>query len=132
MFASAVDDFGVKCAPKEDAQHSIDALKEHCTIETDWEGKLHCGMTLDWDCNSRTCNLSMPECLQAASQKFQHPQPKAAQDAPHHCNMPQWGQKAQCATDKPELPMLNKDKIKRIQQTAKTFLFCARAIDSTM
>ena len=49
-FTLVVDVFGVKYVDKKHAWHLVDALKK-CTyqLEDDWEGKLYCGITLDWN-----------------------------------------------------------------------------------
>jgi hypothetical protein len=65
----------------------------------DWEGKLYCGITLDWDYGNRTVNLSMPAYVQEATlDKFQHPTPPPA---PYKSNPPQYGSKVQL-TDEPD------------------------------
>ena len=43
-----VNDFGVKYAQKEDAQHLLNVLQEHCTISKDLDDKRYNGRTLDW------------------------------------------------------------------------------------
>ena len=49
QFTLVVDDFGVKYTTKEDAQHLINALKETYDISEDWNGEIHCGISLQWD-----------------------------------------------------------------------------------
>ena len=39
----------MKCEKMSDAVHLINALKQCCDLETDWAGKLHCGMHLKWN-----------------------------------------------------------------------------------
>ena len=53
-FSLVVDDFGVKYVGKENAQHLVDTLSSKCTITTDWDGTLYCGITLKWDYHNRT------------------------------------------------------------------------------
>lgn len=50
MFALVVDDFTVQYTGKEHAQHLLAALKQdYEAVTVDWEGKLFCGITLEWD-----------------------------------------------------------------------------------
>jgi len=60
MFCLVVDDFGIKYVNKDDANHLFDALRQKYTSSIDWEGKLFCGITLTWNYQQRTCDLSMP------------------------------------------------------------------------
>jgi hypothetical protein len=47
-FALCVDDFGVKYFSKVDAMHLIETVKAHYDLTIDWDGKLYCGLALDW------------------------------------------------------------------------------------
>jgi len=86
MFCLVVDDFGIKYVNKDDAYHLFDALGLKYTSSVDWEGKLFCGLTLTWDYQQCTCDLSMPGCIEKALHKFQHPNPARSQDDPHPCD----------------------------------------------
>jgi hypothetical protein len=49
-FSLVVDDFGVKYVGRDNAQHLHDALNTYYkTSSVDWDGRLYCGITLDWD-----------------------------------------------------------------------------------
>jgi hypothetical protein len=75
-FALIVDDFGIKNTTQPQAQHLIDCLQlDYEDISVDWEGKLFAGISLDWDYENQTCDLSMPKYIQEALHKFQHPNP---------------------------------------------------------
>jgi endonuclease I len=78
-----VDDFGVKYVGKRHADHLVAALKDNYQISEDWEGKLYCGITLEWDYKNRTVDLSMPGYIEAALHKYQHLKPQRKQHAPH-------------------------------------------------
>ena len=95
VFALVVDDFGVKVQDKADALHLIAALKTYYEITVDWDGKLFCGISLDWDYNKRTVDLSMPGYVQEALAEFQHPTPNKPEHQPHRHNPPQFGVKVQ-------------------------------------
>jgi hypothetical protein len=101
QFSLVVDDFGVKYVGKQHANHLMNALRENYEVSEDWEGKLYCGITLNWDYDKRTVDLSMPGYIDAVLHKFQHPPPKQPQDAPFKSNRPQYGQKVQL-TDQPD------------------------------
>jgi hypothetical protein len=63
-----VDDFRVKYVGREHAEHLMAALKEdYEAVSVDWEGKLYCEITLDWDYANRTVNLSMPGYVATSS-----------------------------------------------------------------
>lgn len=44
----------------DDADHLMAALEQQYTVSKDWAGERYCGLTLDWDYNARTCDISMP------------------------------------------------------------------------
>jgi hypothetical protein len=59
-FSLVVDDFAVKYVTTADAHHLRNALLRHYEITTDWNGTVYSGITLEWDYNKRTCDISMP------------------------------------------------------------------------
>jgi len=71
-FSLVVDDFGIKYVGKEHADHLIKVLEEKYTISQDWTGSTYLGLTLDWDYDNSTVNLSMPGYVEKALQRFQH------------------------------------------------------------
>ena len=101
-------------------------------ITTDWTGSLYCGITLKWDYDKGTVELSMPGYIQKALQRFQHPNPTKAEEAPHEWTKPNCGAKIQCTPDADTTPQLSKQGIKRIVEIRGTLLCYARAIDNTM
>ena len=82
-FSLVVNNFGVKYVGKENADHLIQALQKLYNIPINWTGSLFCGLTIAWDYAARTCDISIPNYLQTALHKFQHPAPKHLQHAPH-------------------------------------------------
>eukprot|EP00804_Cyclotella_cryptica_P013531 CCRYP_017239-RA/>CCRYP_017239-RA protein AED:0.45 eAED:0.45 QI:0/0/0/1/1/1/2/0/507 len=48
-FTLIVDDFGIKYVGKEHAEHLLNALQQHYTLDIDWSGTLYCGIALKWD-----------------------------------------------------------------------------------
>jgi hypothetical protein len=60
LFSLVVDNFGVKYAGKQHADHLFHALEEHYEAATNWDGKLYCGLTLDWNYKTRTVDTPTP------------------------------------------------------------------------
>ena len=70
VFSLVVDDFGVKYVGRQHAEHLIEALKQSYSIKVDWEGTLFCGITLKWDYDKRSVDLSMPGYISKDLNKF--------------------------------------------------------------
>jgi hypothetical protein len=81
MFSLVVDNFGVKYVRRKHAQHLVDTLSSFYKITTDWETTKYCGITLKWDYDNQTVDLSMPNCVADALHHFQH-------DTPNNLYMP--------------------------------------------
>ena len=90
-FTLVVDDFGIKYVGKEHAQHLIDTLQSLYTITIDWTGTLYCGLTLKWDYQAGTVDISIPGYVARALKKFLHNPATRAQHAPHTWNPPNYG-----------------------------------------
>jgi hypothetical protein len=93
-----VDDFSVKYVTTADAHHIRNALLRHYEITTDWDRTVYSGITLDWDYNKRTCDISMPGYTFNVLNKFQDDTPKAPQHTPSRYVTPVYGAKMQYAT----------------------------------
>ena len=48
-FTLVVDDFEIKYIGEENENHLLNALKKDYEISEDWEGKLYCGIELNWN-----------------------------------------------------------------------------------
>jgi hypothetical protein len=70
QFTLVVDDFGVQYVGKEHAQHFIDALEMHYTVQKNWTGGLYCDITFKWDYESKHVDLSMPGYIKEALHKY--------------------------------------------------------------
>jgi hypothetical protein len=55
-----VVDFAVKYVGKQHEEHLRNALLRTFELRTDWTATVYSGMTLKWDYDKRTCNISMP------------------------------------------------------------------------
>ena len=130
-FTLAVDDFGIKHFNKEDREHLFQALRKKYTITTDTTGSSYLGLTLDWNYTKGYVDVSMPGYVAKARTKFDHPDPKMPQHAPHRWVKPKYGQKIQFAQHDTS-PLLDKKGIKRVQSVSGTFLYYGRAVDPTI
>ena len=93
-----VDEFGIKYERQEDITHILDALKTVYKISEYWDGKLYCGLKLEWGYYNREVLISMPNYVTKALHKFQHPTPKRAQYVPHKWTRPKYGATKQLTT----------------------------------
>jgi hypothetical protein len=131
-FTLCVDDFGVKYIHRADAEHLFAIIQEHYTLTIDWTGSLYLGITLHWDYDNRTVDLSMPGYISKALARFQHPTPKRPQHSPHSWTPPTYGAAIQYADDPDTSEPLAPSGLKLLQQIIGTLLYYARAIDNTM
>jgi hypothetical protein len=97
VFSLVVDDFAVKYVTKAGAHHLCNALLRHYEITTDWDVTVYSGITLDWDYNKRTCDISMPGYIINVLNKFQHEKPKiSTSHAFQICHTGLWCENAIC------------------------------------
>jgi hypothetical protein len=75
-FTIVVDDFAINYVVKQHAEHLRNALLRSYELTTDWTAKLYSGMTLKWDYDKRTCDISMPGYVSNVLSKSQHDSPK--------------------------------------------------------
>jgi hypothetical protein len=88
-------------------------------------------MTLKWDYNARTCNISMPGYVSSVLSKSQHDAPKHPRHTPSRYVTPVYGAKTQYAT-KDETPSLTAKQCLTIQKVTGSVLYYARAVDPTV
>jgi hypothetical protein len=81
-FTLVVDDFAVKYIGKQHAEHLWNVLLQTYELRTDWTATVYSGMTLKWDYNERTCDISMHGYVSNVLSKFQHDSPKQPQHTP--------------------------------------------------
>ncbi len=122
----------MKHADKTDADHLLAALGQMCECKTDWAASRCFGLTLEWDCARRRCTISMPRHVLRALQRFLHARPKRPEHSPHAWQKPTHGAKTQHAPPSDESEPLDAADTKFVQEVLGTFLFYARAVDSTM
>jgi hypothetical protein len=126
-----VDDFAVKYVGNKHAEHLRNALLQTYELTTDWTATIYSGMTLKWDYQNRTCDISMPGCVSNVLSKFQHDAPKHPQHTPSRYVTPVYGAKTQYAT-KDETPPLSAQQCLTIQKVTGSVLYYARAVDPTV
>jgi hypothetical protein len=73
IFTLVVDDFCVKYNNLANAQHLMSTLNKLYKVIDDWMDTQYCGLTLAWDYEKRTCDISMPGYIDCALQCFAHP-----------------------------------------------------------
>lgn len=131
-FCLTVDDFGIKYVGKENADHLFHALRELYTITVDWTGTKYCGLTLAWDYDTRTCDVSMPGYIAKALLRFQHVAPTRPQHSPHAWQAPNYGAATQHTAPQDQSALLDAAGITRVQEIIGVLLYYARAVDNTL
>ncbi len=131
-FSLVVDDFGVKYTRQEDVDFLITELKKNYDVTVDWEGKIFCGIHLNWNYNNRTVRCSMPGFAAKGLQRFNHPKPSRPQHSPHPWIPPKYGQSIQYAKAIESNPSLTKEQKTFCQQVIGYYLFYGRAVDNTL
>jgi hypothetical protein len=126
-----VDDFPVNYERKYNAHHLHNALLCHFEITTDWVGTVYSGMTLKWDFQKSTCDISMPGYVTNVLNKFQHDAPKHPQHTPSKYATSIYGAKTQYAT-RDEKSLLSAKQCTNIQKIKGSVLYYARAVDPTV
>ena len=132
MFALVADDFAIRYIEKEDARHLIRALESKYAITKDWKATKFCGIDLNWNYRKRKVTLSMIGYVKKLLHKLQHKIPFTQEHNPHIWTAPKYGTKVQYAPNVNNLPIVSKDRIKRIQTIIGSLLYYARAIDHTI
>jgi hypothetical protein len=130
-FTLVVDDFTAKYVGKQHAAHLRSALLRTYELTTDWTATVYSGMTLKWDYNKRTCDISIPGYVSNVLSKFQHDSPKHPQNTPSWYGTPVYSAKTQYAT-KDETPPLTAQQCLTIQKVTRSVLYYARAVDPTV
>ena len=90
-FCLCVDDFGVKYFNQEDADHLLNALRQHYKVSVDYEGKNYCGLQISWNYEKRFVDISMPEYIDRLIHKCQIQAPKHPTFSPYTWTQPSYG-----------------------------------------
>ena len=70
IFTLVVNDFAIKYATQQDADHLLQSLRANHTISTDWDTSLYISISLNWDNTAGHVDLSMPKYVAKALHKF--------------------------------------------------------------
>jgi hypothetical protein len=130
-FTLVVDEFSVKCVGKDNVHHLRNAILHHYELTTDWGCTVYSGMTLKWDYQQSTCDISMPGYVTNVLNKFQHDAPKHPQHTPSKYLTPIYGAKTKYAT-RDETPLLSAKQCTNIQKITGSVLYYTRAVDFTV
>ena len=122
MVSLIVDDFGVKFQGIQHAKHLKEALEKYYEVAVEWEGRLFCGITLNWNYNMCHVDLSVPGNVHRNRTKYQHADPKNPQHPPYQAEPIQYGTKVQQPVKSDTNSMLSDEKIKSVQDIVGTFV----------
>ena len=64
-----VDDFGIKYVGSEHVTHLLTILQQDYAADVDQSRKLYCDITMQWDCQNRIWDISMPGYVKKQLQK---------------------------------------------------------------
>ena len=132
-FTLVVDDFGIKTTRAEHREHLLACLRAKYTITTG-DGSKYVGISFDWDYTStpRKVTLSMPNYIRKALACF-GVVPGPPTHSPGGYVHPVYSRnQAPLPIVVPVSPLLPPARVTRLQRIVGTFLYYARAIDSTM
>jgi hypothetical protein len=130
-FTLVVDDFTVKYVGKQHAEDLRNALLQTYELTTYCTATVYSRMTLKWDYNDRTRDISMPGYVSNILSKIQNDAPKHPQHTPSRYVTPVYGSKTQYAT-KDKTPLLTAKQSLTIQKVTGSVLYHARAVDPTV
>ena len=120
QFTLVVDDVGVKYVGKEHAGHLIKTLETHYDkISVDWEGKLYCGITLEWNHEEGFLSISMPGYTDKLRARYKHEMPSRPQHSAYKAPPKVYGKAAQNTIRDDVTAKLDEKRVKAIQQIAR-------------
>ena len=98
----------------------------------DWEGKLYCGITLDYNYAKPWVGISVPGYIKKLRQRCHPETPKKPQHIPYRAQPKVYGAAAQDAIRRDHSNKLNDNKEKRVQKVIGGVLQYRRAVDLTV
>jgi len=131
-FALVVDDFTIKYTNWQDAVHLMSALQQHYKVSKDWTATCYCGLTIAWDYDNCTINLSMPGYIECTLLCFSHPPPACPEHSLHAWQKPKYRAKVQYADPPTTAPFLDAADTKCIQEVVGVLLYYTCTMDSTL
>ena len=127
-FTLVVDDFGVKFANKQSAQHLIDCLKLRYPLTVNWNATKYLGLSLRFDKANRLVGLSIPGYIRKLLQRF--PPPNHGANSPAVYFPPNYGSKVQVPIVDTS-PPLSAPEVTEIQAICGALLYYCIAVDPT-
>jgi hypothetical protein len=131
-FALVVDDFAIKYKGEEHLEHLLTTLRSLYTITVDRAGSKFIGIKLTFDKKARTVELSMPNYIEKALQRFGVQPLKRRTDAPCSYTQPVYGKAVQQLATEDNTEPLGAADTKFIQEVVGVIAYYARAVDPTM
>ena len=98
-------------------EHLVHFLKKHyAKVSEDWEGKLYCGITLDWNYIQRWVDISMPGYIKRLFKDTNTFPPRKRNIAPteHNQNFTAQRHKTPCQRTIPPSLIMNKKLVQQI------------------
>jgi hypothetical protein len=131
-FGLVVDDFAIKYKGEEHLEHLLSALRELYTITVDREGSKFIGIKIVFDKKARTAELSMPNYIQKALERFGIEKPTRRVDSPCSYTQPVYGRAVQQLATEDNTEVLSAADTKFVQEVVGVIAYYARAVDPTM
>ena len=110
----------------------IYALKDFYEVEIGWNGKLYCGITLDWHYDANYVNISMSNYVHKQLIGYKPDPPRRPQYSPYEPKPIHYGKQSDDIFVEPDSPLLGHADKKCIQQVVVSFLYYARSVDLTI
>ena len=101
-------------------------------MAVDWQGRLFCGITLDWNYDMKHVDLSVPGYVKRKRTKYQHLNPKKPQHSPYQAAPIRYGAKIQSPVPSDKTAPLSPEQIKLVQDIVGTVIWYGRACNLTL
>ena len=98
----------------------------------DYTGRNFTGLKFDWNYRDGYVDVSMPEFVQKTLKKLVHRVPTKIQHSPHRYTPIVFGKQQQFTPMPDESPFLDAEGKRYVQSVVGSFLYYARAVDSTI
>eukprot|EP01034_Spumella_vulgaris_P028684 gene28684-35585_t len=132
FFTLVVDDFAIKYKGQDNLDHLFGVLRSLYTITVDPTGSKYIGIKIVFDRIAKTVELSMPNYIQKALERFGITPAQKSTDAPSPYTQPVYGKGTQqLATVDNSAPLSAAD-TKFVQEVVGVIAYYARAVDATM
>eukprot|EP01034_Spumella_vulgaris_P024130 gene24130-30440_t len=133
FFTLVVDDFAIKFQRGTDSgEHLLSVLAKEYKYTVDREARKYIGITFTWDRINRTVNLSMPNYVAKALNRFEVIKSNHTVDSPLIYTPPSYGKATQQLATVDESELLSSADTKTIQAIVGVFAYYSRAVDPTM